>query len=879
MAVNLGSAHGKIVISTSEAQKNVQSLSSSLKSAGTGMSAAITAPLVGIATVGLKATAAFSQNMNQVQAVTGATASAMEMLQGQALQLGRDTSFSSGEASKAMLELGKAGLDTTQIMGAMPGVLDLAAAGGISVARSAELAANAMNAFSIPAENMVEVADLLAAGANNSATSIDQLSLASQQSSSSFATNGQSLLDMTTALALMANAGIKGSDAGTSLKTAMQRLSAPTDKAQEVLDKLGISVFDASGKMLSFEEIIGDVARAAESLSDADRADAFNTIFGQDAIRAANVLASEGAAGFARMKAELSEVGAAGKVADARLKGLAGAIEFAKGSIESTLISAFLPFEESIANVIRSAADLVSSFTQLPQPVQNAALAFAAVLAAAGPLALAIAGISTVIGVLISPIGLVVAALAGLAVAFATNFGGIRDLTMPIISSIMSSLMSLGNSLIANIPTALSTLRSIWSATWPVLQSAVIAAWATIEPIISTIAESVSSRIPSSMTELQSVWSSAWSSIQQVTATAVSSINSIWTSLVEIFGSSIARLRESFNNIVAGLSELSPKFGEVLTAATPLAEFLGSTFVSIIQGAFAASITIAIAAINLLAATFEELPTIVGAVADLLIASFTFIAEGWTQSANLVTAIINGEWTAAWNAAQAIVQATSAFITSVFTALATIVTSNVNIINSTVVSTLTDMGVNVQSVMSNLRSQWINAWAAVRNAVVSAVSGITGTVNKLISLVSVSLPSAMSSLASRLGSIRLPNPFAALSGAASGLLGRIRAVRAAISSLSSLSVSIPGFASGTTFAPGGLALVGERGPELVTLPRGARVDTAQRTRQILDNNDGPVMNVTIPLQVYGNPEPETVRRSADRGVRDAAWALGINLTT
>src|SRR5690606_31293352 len=222
---------------------------------------------------------------------------------------------------------------------------------------------------------------------------------------------------------------LKGSDAGTSLKTMLMRLTAPTDKAAAVMADLGVQVYNADGSMRSFQDIVGQLERATAGLTDAQRNQALTTLFGADAIRAANILIAAGSDEFANMKEQVNQAGAAQEVADARMRGLAGAMEYFKGNVESALVDAILPMTDTISSLIRRAADLIEGFGRLPAPVRNAALAFAAVLAAAGPLLVAIPAIAALLGALLSPIGLLVVAVAGLAAAWASNFGGIRDKT------------------------------------------------------------------------------------------------------------------------------------------------------------------------------------------------------------------------------------------------------------------------------------------------------------------------------------------------------------------------------------------------------------------------------------------------------------------
>jgi TP901 family phage tail tape measure protein len=415
------------------AQQQADSFSKKLGGLGQTMSLAVTAPLVGIAAAAVSSAAGFESSMNVMGQVTGATADQMASLQAQALELGAVTSFSAGEAAEAMLELGKAGLAPQEIMGAIGGTMDLAAAGGLGLADAATITANALNAFQLPAEEAATVANMLAAAANASSADVTDLAAGMQMAGAVFASNGQSINDLAAGMAILANNGIAGSDAGTSLKTMLMRLAAPTDEAAGVMADLGIQVFNADGSMRGFADMVGSLETATAGLTDQQRSMALTTIFGADAIRAATILAENGADGFADMQKAVTKEGSAAATAGARMKGFGGAMEYLKGSIDSFLINAALPFLDSLSGMVRSVADLITMVGELPAPVRNTAIAVGAVLAAAGPVLLIVSKLipafqmfGTVLGVIASPMGLVVAAVGALVAVLATDFMGVR---------------------------------------------------------------------------------------------------------------------------------------------------------------------------------------------------------------------------------------------------------------------------------------------------------------------------------------------------------------------------------------------------------------------------------------------------------------------
>ena len=428
--VQLGSAYGKIEIGTDQAEQNIQSLADTMSKAGKAMSLGVTAPLVGIAATAINSAADFEQSLNVMAQVSGATADQMATLQAQALEMGAVTSFSAGEAAQAQLELAKAGLSVNDIIAATPGVLDMAAAGGMGLAESAEVAANAMNAFNLPASEMPNIANMLAAAANASSVDISDLAMSMKMSGAVFASNKQPMDDMVTALAMLGNAGLKGSDAGTSLKTMLLSLASPTDKANKAMNAIGLSVYDTSGNMRSFSDILSDLSGITAKMTDAERNNALSVIFGSDAIRAATILARDYGESWDGISDALGDGGAAANVAGARMKGMNGAMEYLMGSIDSFLIGAALPYLDMMGDFVRMTADGLTAIGSLPRPLLDAAIAFGAVLAAAGPLMLAITGITAAIGFLLSPLGLVIVAVGAVVAGFvlwSQNVGGIQE--------------------------------------------------------------------------------------------------------------------------------------------------------------------------------------------------------------------------------------------------------------------------------------------------------------------------------------------------------------------------------------------------------------------------------------------------------------------
>jgi TP901 family phage tail tape measure protein len=377
----------------SEAEK-LAAKKDAINQLGAGLLAigAVAAVGVGLA---VKAFAEFDSAISAVKAATQETTANMTLLREAALDAGASSVFTATEAANAIEELGKAGLTTQQILeGGLDGALALASAGAIGVAEAAQIASIAVKQFGLDGSDVPHVADLLAAGAGKAVGSVDDLGAALGQAGLVANGAGQSIEDTTGVLAAFADAGLLGSDAGTSLKTAIVALQNPTDKARGIMDKYNLSFYDGAGNMMSYAEIAGQLDTKLGHLDDETRNAALAQIFGNDALRSANVLYEQGAAGVQKYVDQTNDSGYAAQVAADRLDNLTGDVEKLGGSFETALIRSGSGANDTLRTLTQTATFLVDTLGSAPTPVLNAGLAIGAVAAAT-----ALAGGAALIGV------------------------------------------------------------------------------------------------------------------------------------------------------------------------------------------------------------------------------------------------------------------------------------------------------------------------------------------------------------------------------------------------------------------------------------------------------------------------------------------------
>jgi TP901 family phage tail tape measure protein len=320
------------------------------------------------------ASARFEKAMSNVRAVTQASAGEMGQLRAAALQAGRTTAFSAVQAAEAQHELAKAGVSVADIAGgALKGALNLAAAAEINVAEGAEIAANAMTVFGLKGKDVGHVADVLAAAANKSTTDVHQMGLSLRMAGQVASQTGLSLEDTVGALTLFAAEGLKGSDAGTSFKVMLQRLTPQSKEAQAAMDKLGFSAYDANGNFVGLQEMSHRMKESFSNLTPEARNAAMGVIFGSDAVRAANILYKHGAEGVRTYTDAVNDQGYAQAVAQTRMDNLIGDLKLLRAALESALIESGTAANAALRDMVQWVTRLVNVYSALPPGIQQAA--------------------------------------------------------------------------------------------------------------------------------------------------------------------------------------------------------------------------------------------------------------------------------------------------------------------------------------------------------------------------------------------------------------------------------------------------------------------------------------------------------------------------
>lgn len=371
-----------------ESSKSFQ-IGSALTGMGKVLSTAVTLPLLGIAATSIKVGNEFQAQMSRVQAIAGATGGELDKMKAQAIELGAKTAFSAKEAAQGMENLASAGFQVNEIMDAMPGVLDLAAVSGGDVAASSEAMASSLRAFGLEAGQAGHVADVFArAAADTNAETVD-MAEAMKYVAPVAHSMGLSLEETAASIGIMADAGIKGSQAGTTLRGALSRIAKPTKAMVKSMDQLGVSFYDANGKMIPLREQIAQLKTATAGLTQEERNRHLVTLYGQNSLSGMLALLDAGPEKLDKMtNALINSDGAAREMAETMQDNLASKIEQMGGAFESAAIVIQQILEPALTKVVGGITKLIEAFLSMSPVGQKMVVIFAGMVAALGPLLL-----------------------------------------------------------------------------------------------------------------------------------------------------------------------------------------------------------------------------------------------------------------------------------------------------------------------------------------------------------------------------------------------------------------------------------------------------------------------------------------------------------
>lgn len=400
LLVTVGADVGQFDSEMGRAESTISRFASVGKAALLGAASAMGAAIVGFGVKSVKVAADFETQMNILAVAARASGTSMDDLSAAALAVGADTELvgiSASQAADAMTGFYKAGLDTTAIFGdlnaylhegasltgALRAAVDLASASGLELSQTTDIVAVAMATFGLTAEDATGIADSFVRTADASIASVEDLAQGLANVGPIAASFGWTLEDTNTALAILSTRGIKGSDAGTALRSMMANLMRGTEETTAILKSMNVSLYDSEGQMRTLPDIMAQLSTAMAGMSEEQRHNIAQTLAGTHGMRAMNTLIAEGVPGWEAMEEGIANAATAQETAAARTQGLNAATEQLRGVLETLMIKVGTPLiEHFITPAVKGLTEWVAVLSKMMPSTEEVSAALGTMTAA-----------------------------------------------------------------------------------------------------------------------------------------------------------------------------------------------------------------------------------------------------------------------------------------------------------------------------------------------------------------------------------------------------------------------------------------------------------------------------------------------------------------
>ena len=630
----------------------------------------------------------FESSMSKVAALSGATGDDLAALEGKARELGASTTFSASQAADALGYMALAGWDTEQMLDGVGSVLTLAQAGEMDLAAASDLVTDYLSAFNMTASDTTRMVDVLAYAQANANTTVDGLGQAFKNCAANCNAAGMNVETTTAAIAMMANQGLKGSEAGTALNAVMRDMTAKMKDGAISIGEQSVAVTDAQGNYRDFADILADVEAATNGMGEAEKAAALQSTFTADSIKGLNLLLNSGAGELSSFRDELySSAGAGDEMARVMTDNLAGDVAAMGSAFEELALTVY----DSVQEPLRSAVQLVTG---------SVVPALTAIVDNAGYVAIALAGVGAAVVAINA--GKITSTLAAVPKLLAGFTGG------PVLAVVgaLTALAAGAKWAYDNVEPFREAVNLLAETAQSLLGPTIEAVADTMSAIFAPAADGAAAAISDGVVGAIELLASV------ITSVVVPALVEFVGSVLEVVVPAVAELARWFGeNIMPVLSALA---GFVLGTLVPaLVGFVGSVL-EVVVPAVAALVESISSNMGVIQAVWEGAWGVISGVIDLVwgnISAVVGTALGVIQGViRAVTAAIDGDWRGVWEG-----------IGQVFAAI-------VNGILQLGANAMNALSSIVTSVITGLYNTWASIWRAVLNVAASIWDSIRSTV-------------------------------------------------------------------------------------------------------------------------------------------------------
>ena len=591
-----------------------QALGSSLKTVGRTITTAVSLPLLAVGAGAIKTAADFEAGMSKVAALSGATGDDLKMLEEEAKRMGATTKYSATESADALSYMALAGWDAEQMAAGLEPSLKLAGASGMQLAECTDIVTDTMSMFGMKASEATKMTDMLAYAQANSNTDVQQLGEALKYCGASANAMGYDLADTTALLGTFADQGLKGSSAGTTLNAVFRDMKKNAEDGKIAIGDKNVAIVDANGNYRDMTDILADVQKATEGMTQAERDMALSSIWGTEALKGVNMAFEAGVPKIREFEDGIRKSdGAASDMYDTMQNNLKGAIDNMKSAFEGVMITIGERLIPIFQNLVEGITNVFTWFNNLNPAIQNVIIAVGGFLAILGPLLLIVgnviifivklstsisalvtffsaggagAGIlSAAIAAITGPVGLVIAAITALiaiGVLLYKNWDEIKAKCIEIWqNNIKPIIEKVTNAITSFLTASWNGIKAFLSTCWDLLKQLATSIWNGIKSVIETVCNTIKNIITTIWNSIKTVTSTVWNGIKTLITTVV---NAIKTTVENIFNSIKSITSNIFNGIKSIISTVWSGIQTVITTYVNAVRSVIQSVFSAIQG-------------------------------------------------------------------------------------------------------------------------------------------------------------------------------------------------------------------------------------------------------------------------------------------------------
>ena len=713
---------GKIAVDSSEANTKINEVSqkagllattvgTKMQSAGDKISGIggkmkpATVAIAGIGTAAVKTYASFESKMSNVQAISGATGDDLIKLSDKAKEMGAKTKFSASESADALSYMAMAGWKTDDMLNGLEGVMNLAAASGEDLASTSDIVTDALTAFGMSANESTHFADILATTSSNANTNVSLMGETFKYVAPVAGSLGYKAEDVAAAVGLMANSGIKASQAGTSLRSLLTNLAKPSDTVEASMKRLGLSLTDSSGKMKPMSQLTEELRDKFSGLTAEQKAQEAASLAGKTGMSGLLAIVNASDKDYKKLTKSIDECdGSSKKMADTMINNLSGQITILKSQLEGVAIQIGEIVVPKIKEFVTHIQGLVDKFSKLDRGTQTTIVKIAGIVAAIAPVLLTVGKLSSGIGKIItlfgrigglaSPIGIVVAAIAALAGVFAyayKNNSKFREQVNGLVSGLKATLLPV-----------IEKLKTVFTNLWT----------GTLQPLLSNLATSFTSTLSQILPALTNIIQTVLPQLANVIATIVPLIANIVATVLPQLADMINTILPLIMNFV---SQIMPTIMSAIQAILPVITNLVQTVLPPLMTIIQSIVGVLMQVIQtVLPPIISALGTVITFIANVFINAWNIIKTAWSVAASVFSAI--------WNKIKVVFGPVAAFFKKCFGAAFTAIKTVFGVL----VSVFRGIWNGIKAVFSPVISFFGKIFKGAWNGIKSAFSATVG---------------------------------------------------------------------------------------------------------------------------------------------------------